>query len=164
MKLIDQAHFVVAFPPKDIATAIDNSTYVLGDYVRMRYYDHLTIVLLGGASAGAAGAVTVKQATDATGAGEKNVTIAHRYLQTGTSTASDTWVETDVTASTWTHPATANLANIIEIDSTALDIEGGFEYVAVKIAAAGGTTLMSGLYILTGPRYISTADKPTAIA
>lgn len=161
-KLIDKVKFVVGAPPVDIATAWDNTTYALGDYVNMEHYGHLTIVLLGGASAGGTGAVTVKEATDASGTSADTLNVDNRYLQTGTSAASDTWVKTAVTADTWTHPATAKLSNIIEID--AADLSAGHNWVAVNITAAGGTTLMSALYILSEPRYISAEDAPTAIA
>jgi hypothetical protein len=164
MKLIDKVHFVVGAPIANINTAWDNTTYALGDYVNMANYSHLTIVLIGGASAGGTGAITVKQATDATGTSAKNVTVANRYLQTGTSSASDTWVKTTVTSNTWTHPATANLCNIVEIDAASLDKDNGFTWVAINITSAGGTTNMCALYILSDPRQISAETAPTAIA
>lgn len=163
MKLIDQVKFVVGFPPCDINTAQDNSTYLKGDYVHMKYYDHLTIVLLAGASAGGTGSVNVYQATDAAGGSAKTVGVDYRYLCTATNAASDTWVKTTVTSDTWDHPATANLYNVIEVDSTQLDIEGGFEWVAINIDSAGGTTYGAALYILSGPRYISAETAPTAL-
>lgn len=162
-KLIESVKFVVGFPPCDINTAMDNTTYVKGDYINMADWGHLTVVLLGGASAGGTGSVTVKCATDAAGtSADTMTTVKYRYLQTGTSAASDTWVKTSVTAGTWDHPATANLANVIEIDGS--ELPTGHNWVAINIDSAGGTTLMSCLYILSEPRYISAETAPTAIA
>jgi hypothetical protein len=162
-KLIEKCKFVVGFPPVDINTAMDNTTYTKGDYVNMKNWGHLTIVLIGGVSAGGTGSVTVKCATSVAGGSVDSLTtVKWRYLNTNTSTASDTWTKTAVTAYTWDHPATANLSNVIEIDADELPTDHNF--VAINIDSAGGTTLMSCLYILSEPRYISAETAPTAIS
>ncbi len=162
-KLIDNVHFVVgAYPVSIQSTGFDNTTWVLGEAINVRDYGHVTMVLLGGAFAGTS-AITVKQATTAAGisVSADNVTIEHRYLCTGT-TASDTWVETDVSTNTWTWPATANLANVVEFDTASLN--DGHDWVAINAVAAGvGASILGVLYILSEPRYISAATAPTAI-
>ena len=163
-KLIDQVHFAVGFPPYDIATAIDNSTYLKGNAVNVKNYNHVTIVILQGTSAGATAAVSVRQAATAAGVvvGAAIVPIDYRYLLTQTSAESDTWVKTTVTANTWTIPATAQLSNVVEFDTAVLT--AGLNWIGVNITAAGGGGLASCLYILSEPRYISAEDSPTAIA
>lgn len=163
-KLIDQVHFAVgAYPVSIQNTGLDQSSYALGEVVNVGKYGHVTIVLIGGAFAGTS-AITVRSATSAAGVSVSSdkVTIAHRYLCTGITAGSDTWVETDVSSSTWTWPATANLANVIEFDTASL--EAGHEWVAVNAVAAGvGASLIAALYILSEPRYISAETAPTAL-
>lgn len=166
MKLIDKCHFVIGAPCANINTAWDNSTYALGDYVHMGKYNHLTIVLIGGAASGAASAITIKQATSAAGGSAKNVTVASMYACTSTSAASDTWTKTTVTSNTWTPTTTtANLHYIVELDAADLDIANSFEWVAVNVAGSGGgTNYFSCLYILSDPKIVSAETAPTAIA
>lgn len=162
MKQIDLNKFVVGFPSVDIATAIDNTTYLLGNAVNVALFGHVTIVLIGGASAGGTGAVTIKQAaTDALSVASDNVPISYRYVCTQTSAQSDTWVKTAVTSNTWTHPATAQIHNIVEFDTAALNAD--HKWIGVNIVAAGGTTLMSCLYILSNPRYAQAEDTLTSL-
>lgn len=164
-RFIDTHHVVIGAVPACPNTAWDNTTYALGDYIHMGKYNHLTIIILTGAMSGATGAVTVKQATSAAGGSAKNVTITERFLCTATAAASDTWTSTAVTSNTWTMPATANLANIVEVDARSLDIANSFEWVAVNITASGDAADRAAcLYILSEPRYVRAETKPTAIA
>lgn len=163
-RFIGKHKVVIGFPPYDVATAADNSTYAKGEYINMADYNHATVIILGGASAGGTGAVNIYQATNASGGSAKIISaFTERFLNTSTSTASDTWVSTAVTASTWTHPATANISNIVEIDARDLDGANGFSWIAVNVAAAGGTTLMACIYILSEGRFLMREKSPSAI-
>lgn len=156
---------VIGAPCSDIATAWDNTTYALGDYVHLGKYSHLTIVLIGGAAAGAASAFTVKQATSFAGAGAKNVTFTEMFANVATSSASDTWTSTAVTSNTFTPTTTtAKLSYVIEIDSRDLDIAGGFEFVGANFAGGGGINYFACLYILSEGRFLTRSGMPTAIA
>lgn len=164
MKQIDLVKFVVGAPPIDVAVALDNTTYLLGNAVNVANYGHVTIVLLGGVFAGGANAaaVTIKQAeTDALSVSSDNVPISYRYLNTQTSSQSDTWVKTAVTNNTWTWPAISNLANIVEFDTAVLNED--HKWVGVNVVAAGAGALMSALYILSNPRYAQAEDTQSAL-
>ncbi len=165
-RFLDTHKVVIGAPCANINTAWDNSTYALGDYVHMGKYNHLTIILVGGAASGAASAVTVKQATDASGTSAKNCTVTEMFLNTATSTASDTWTATTVSSNTFTPTTTtANLSYIIEIDSRDLDLANNFEWVAINIAGGGGgTNYFACVYILSEGRYKIVESSPTAIA
>lgn len=164
MKLLDQMKFVVGAPPFDVATALDNTTYLLGNAVNVKLYNHVTIVMIGGVFAGGANAcaVTIKQAeTDAISVASDNVPISYRYLCTATSAQSDTWVKTAVTSNTWTWAALNHLANIVEFDTAVLNED--HDWIAVNTVAAGASALMSVLYILSNPRYAQAEDTPTSL-
>lgn len=164
MKLIDQVKFVIGAPPSDIATAWDNSTYLLGNAVNVGKWGHITVVIMVGVAAGATAAVSLRQAATAAGVvvGATIVPISYRWVLTQTSAESDTWVKTAVTANTWTIPATAQISNIVEVDTAALT--DGYDWIGVNVTAAGGTNLAACLYILSGPRYHYTPAGPTALS
>jgi hypothetical protein len=156
MKLIDTVKpFVGAWPVSIQTTGFDNTTYLLGDSVNVENYGHVTIILIGGAFGGASGAVTIKQsAADDISVSSDNVPISYRYLCTATSAASATWTKTAITSNTWTWPATNYLANIVEFDTAVLNADHNF--VAVNVVAAGtGSSLLTVLYLLSEPRYIT---------
>ncbi len=164
-RFIGKHKLVIGAPCADISTAWDNTTYALGDYVHMEHYNHLTIVLIGGAAAGAASAITVKQATSAAGGSAKNVTFTEMFANVATSSASDTWTSTAVTSNTFTPTTTtANLSYVIEIDSRDLDLANNFEWVAINVAGGGGTNYFACLYILSEGRFLARSGMPTAIA
>ncbi len=152
------------------AAAIDagwlNSTYSDGEYIHVGKYNHLTIIVVGGAAAGAYAAFTVKQATSAAGGSAKNVTVTENFKCTTTSAGSDTWVATTVTSNTWTPTTTtAGLHYIIEIDSRDLDLANDFEWVAINLAAGGNAgNFMACVYILSEGRYQIVESSPTCIA
>lgn len=75
-KLIQRNHIVPAIWPCDLNTA-DNP----GDYVSMKNYKHLTVYIFV-KTMGATSAVTMKQATDVAGTGEKALSYTE-YWMTG---------------------------------------------------------------------------------
>jgi hypothetical protein len=161
-KLIDKVHFAIAAQCLDFATTLNNATYLLGNAVNVKNYGRLTVVIMGGSSAGVTGAVTLRQAATAAGVvvGATIVPIEWVYVNTQTSVESDTWVKTAVTDDSITSIAGAHYLNyIIELETAVLT----YEWVGLNIVAAGGAKYMSALYILSDPRYICAEDAPSCI-
>jgi hypothetical protein len=77
MRLIENAKIVVGAVPIDTTGAA-----VTGDYVSLKGYAHLTIVIMQGAWAGGTPAVTLKQATDVAATGEKALSFTKYYSGT----------------------------------------------------------------------------------
>jgi len=75
-KLIQRLHLVPAVWPVDFNTGANP-----GDYVSMKNYKHLTVVIMENTAGGTA-AVTMKQASDVAGTGEKALSFTE-YWMTG---------------------------------------------------------------------------------
>lgn len=134
---------------------------VTGDYVSLKGYSHMTVIIVQGAWAGGTPAVTLKQATDVSGTGEKALSFT-KYFN-GTALTDDTYASNTVSSDTYNLAATANTVNIIEIDANSLDVDNSFDCVRVGIASPGSNAdLICVVYILSGTRYPG-ADTPTAI-
>lgn len=156
MLLAQTTKIVSSNVPVDI-----NNAAVTGDYVCLKDYNHLTVILHFGA-VGTGTAVTMKQATDVTNSlsDEKALTINYIWINVGLTT--DTLTKTAVTSSSYTVADTANNLYVMEFDSDELDINNGFDCARVNVAAGAGTTLLGILYILSGARYAG-ATLPSAI-
>lgn len=145
--LVEMMGLEVANVPKDITGAAQ-----VGDYVSLKDYSHLTIVILQGAWAGGTPAVTLTQATDVAAAGEKALSFTKRWTKVGLT--GTTFVETAVASDTFNLPATANTINVLEVEASSLDVTNGFDCVALQIATPGANAdLLAALYILSGARY-----------
>lgn len=157
MRLVENGKVVVGAVPVDTTGAA-----VAGDYVSLNGYTHLTIIIAQGAWAGGTPAVTLKQATDVSGTGEKALSFSSYWA--GTALTDDNYTKTAVTSDTYNITATANTVNIIEVDASSLDVDGGFDCVRVGIATPGANAdLICVVYVLTGNRYPQ-AGPITAIA
>jgi hypothetical protein len=156
MRLVENAKIVVGAVPIDTTGAA-----VAGDYVSLKGYSHLTIVIMQGAWAGGTPAVTLLQATDVAATGAKALSFTKYW--SGTALTADLLTANTVTSDTYNLTATANKFNVIEVDASSLDVDGGFDCVRVGIATPGSNAdLIAVLYILTGPRYPQ-ASPPSAI-
>lgn len=155
-RLFDNAKIVPAFVPIDTTGAGQD-----GDWVSLKNYNHLTVIIMKGAWAGGTSAVTLQQATDVAGTGAKALGFTKQWV--GTALTDDNLAETAVTSNTFNLSTTANEFHVIEIDAATLDVDGGFDCVRVRTATPGANAdLVAGLYVLTGCRY-SQADTPSAI-
>ena len=146
-RLVELMGFEVAVLPKDITGAAQ-----VGDYISLKNYQHLTIVIVQGAWAGGTSAVTLTQATAVAGTAEKALAFTKRWTKVGVT--GTTFVETAVAANTFDLPNVANTINVIEIDADMLDVNNGFDCVALQTATPGANAdLLMALYILHGARY-----------
>jgi hypothetical protein len=155
-RLIDNKKIVIGMHAHDIT----GSAHVC-DYVSMKNYNHLTVVITCGAWA-ATSAVTLTQSTSVAAGSEKALTFTQHFANADT-TATDTLTAVDTTAGTFTIAA-ANTMYVIEVDAMDLDQDASFDVVCCKLATPGGNSdLVSVLYILSEPRYGTAPSGPTAI-
>ncbi len=146
------------------AVPIDtNGAGVTGDYVSLKKYRRLMIVIKQGAWAGGTPAVTLKQATTAAGGSEKALAFTE-YWQ-GTALTDDTYARTAVVANTFNLPATANTVTVIEIFAGDLDQANDFAYARVAIASPGANAdLIDVTYVLGDSSYSCVpSSHPSAI-
>lgn len=156
--LVEQMKFVMGCPPAALTTTAGD-----GDFVSMKNYRRLTIVLLvdNGATV-TGGAITLLQASDVAATGAKALALTRMWANTDVG-ATDTLVATAVTSNTFTTSTTdnKNLMYVIEVLSEDLDIANGFDCVRVD-SASMANAVGSVLYILDGARY-GAATPPAAI-
>lgn len=152
--LVENTKIIWAIAPKDWTGAAST-----GDYVSLKNYAHLTVVIQTGAWAGGTSAITLTQSLTVAAGSEKALAFTKQWNDV---TASGTLVETAVTANTFTI-GTANKVYVIEVDTETLDVNGGFDVVTVKGATPGANAdLYAAYYILSKPRYAQ-ATPPSAI-
>ena len=154
-KLVESTKIVTGLAPITPSTSTP-------DYVSMKNYHHLTIIILADNATTVTGsAITVKQASDVAATGEKALTMANMWSNIDTG-ASDTLVKTAVTSDTFTTDLTnaKNLMYVIEIDASELDVANSFDCVRCGTGDAIASVL-SVTYILS--RGYMGATPPAAI-
>lgn len=127
---------------------------ITGDYVSMKNYHHLTVVVgLTPASGTDTAAITLKQASDVAGTGEKALDFT-RAWRNPTSTSNDTLTETVYASSITTSAVAAKELFVLEIDAADLDTLNGFDCVRANVTDPGVvSTPAFVLYILSGSRF-----------
>ena len=149
LRLIDQAKVIVGCPPAALATTAGD-----GDYVSMKGYDRLTVLIaVDNATTVTGGAVTLKQATAVAGTSEKALSFATMFANLDVAAGEDL-TETAVTSDTFTTLTTdnKNLLYVIEVKASDLDVDGGFDCVRVDVASMA-SAVGCVLYILHPQRY-----------
>lgn len=154
-RLVDMMCIDVAAVPIDTTGAA-----VTGDYYSLKNYNHITFIITQGAWAGGTPAVTLKQASDVAGTGEKALSFTKMWTKTGLTGTKFT--ETAVTSDTFNLTATANTITVLEIDADDLDLANDFDCVRFAIASPGANAdLISAVAILSGPRFAgASTDMP----
>lgn len=116
-------------------TIVDGVYPSSSTYIDVSGYDRFAFLIAAGDSDDTAVTAQVKQATAAAGTGSKNVTGA---AITGTSLAGS---------------SSSNRWAMIEVDNEHLDIANDFQYVALDVAATGGSaTELTVFFIGIEPR------------
>jgi len=145
--LVENAAIEAAAVPVDTTGAA-----VAGDWVNMKDYNHLTIIIQQGAWAAGTSAVTLNQATVVAGTDTK--ALGFDWMWTKVALTGTTFTKTAVTSNTFNLPNTANTMSVIEVDAATLDADGGFCCVQLACVSPGANAdLISATYILTEPRY-----------
>lgn len=154
-QLIQNAHVVQGLAPASVST-------VTPDYVSLKNYQHLTILISLTCATGVAGcAVTLLQDDSVAGTSEK--ALGFDWVWKNENIATETLTKTAVTSDTFTTAATvAEKLYVIEVDSDTLDVDNGFDCVRVALADAAATTA-SVVYILSQPRFIDQTTHATSI-
>ena len=161
MKLVEKSQIVAGFVPLDLQTQRD------GDWVRLRDFNHLTVIFYKGIGAGGENpVVTLQQATDNNGTGAKALNFTEIWRKQGAdvTTIGQFTKTTQAAGNTFTDVA-GNLQAIwvLEIDGDMLDVDGGFNYVRLTLNDVGvGAQLGCVLYILSEPRFAE-ASPPSAL-
>jgi hypothetical protein len=160
MKLAENCNPTFAFLPVNMATAANT-----GDWICLKNYHRCLILLLkDGGAAGEDPTITLQQATDNAGTGEKALTvITEVYYKQTTDLTDDTDSEaltftrtTQTAASTYTDTTSAEDEAIwmIDIKTDLLDVDNGFDYIQASVADVGDTSQIGTvLYIPYEPRY-----------
>ena len=146
--------------PLDLAAAAQ-----AGDWVSLKNFHHLAIVLL--KAAGAAGeipTITVEQAQDVAGTGAKALNFTDVYVKNGADLQAigEFTLVTQASGNTYA-PAAGNtqLLAVIEVNAEDLDVDAGFDCVRARINDVGTTAQLGALLYLVGPaRY---EPPPSAI-
>jgi hypothetical protein len=154
---------VMAIVPVDSQTGANN-----GDWVSMKDFHRCTVLVI--KAAGVAGddpVITLKQATDVSGAGAKALTFTRVDSKVGTQTSIGAWTaNTQAAANTYTDLVSAESQGIFAIDikSEDLDVNNSFDCVQLSVpdTGAAGAQLLTAVYILRGARY-NGAGLPSAI-
>lgn len=151
LRLIDTHKIVTGCPPAALTSTAGD-----GDYVSLKNYAKLTIVIVvDNGSTVTGGAVTLLQAKTVAAGSEKPLgfTKAWRNIDTG---ASDTLAEFAVESDTFTTDTTnaKNLLYVIEVDAADLDVDNDFDCVRIDVASMANA-VGAVLYILHPSRYAS---------
>lgn len=147
-----------------VAVPIDTTgAAVASDWVNLKYARRLAVVIMKGAWAGGTPAVTLKQATSATGTGTKALSFTKQY--SGTALTDDILAENTVSSDTFNLSATANEFHVIEVHASDLDLANGFSYVQLAIASPGSNAdLIAALFLLYECPYAGKIDTlPSSI-
>lgn len=154
--LVEQTKMVTGLAPFTPSTTTP-------DYVSLKGYDRLTIVILADNATTVTGsAITLVQAQAVAATGAKALGFSYQWANIDTG-ASDTLVKTAVTSNTFTTDATdaKNLMYVIEVMPEDLDQANNFDCVRVGTGDAVASVL-SVLYILWPAKHMK-ATPVTAI-
>ena len=152
-KFITQNNIISGIIPLDLQTART------GEWVSMKNYNHLSVVLY--KAAGTAGddvTITMAQATVVAGTDTKALTFTDIWTKEATAlTTATAWTHTAQTAAaTYTTTTNAEVQAIwvIEFDAEDLDAANNFDCVNAATGDVGSNAQLGAvLYILSDPRY-----------
>lgn len=161
MRLVEEMQVVGNVVPVDVAAAAMG-----GDWVSLKNYRHVSIVLSKAAGGAAENAtVTIQQASDVAGTGVKALNFTTFYRKEGADlTTVGTFTKvTQASGNTFTADGDSQGLYVLDFEADDLDADGGFDCVRLSIADVGVTAqLACAVYLLTKPRFIQ-ESIPSAI-
>jgi len=123
-----------------------------GDWVSLKGYAGVLILVHIAMGNAATTAITVDKATDVAGGGNSNGIIVNRvFKETGAIGAAITYTEVTAAAS-FTSSATGSGQDVYLLDVRADEI-GDFDCVQVELGASNASNIVAASYLLYGPRY-----------
>lgn len=125
-----------------------SGTAMTANYVSLKGYDRLWIIINTGAWAGGTAAVTLSQATAVAGTSAKALGMSFMYVNT--SAAKGVFTKTAVTSNTF-NLDTANLQYQIEVNASDLDVDNAFDCVTLAVASPGGNADFYSVVYILGP-------------
>jgi hypothetical protein len=156
-RLVDNAKIIYVSAPADYNTSAATS-----EFICMKNYQRVCFIIQTGAWAGGTAAVTLSQATSD---GGTTASLGFSYMWTNDgATTTDTLTKTAVTSNTF-NLDTASSLYVIEVTSDMLDVDNGYDWVLLEIAAASddNTDLYSVVAIAYEGRHSASGLK-SAIA
>jgi len=162
-RLTEEYQIQTAIVPIDLASGANN-----GDWVSMKLYDTLDIIVICDAGAASEDPVlTVVQATDVAGTGSKALNFTRVDSKVGAQTGIGVFTKnTQAAANTYTDLVSGEAENlfVIHVEGQDLDRAGGFDCARLTIADTGATAgkIGAALYFLGGARYVG-QFPPSAI-
>lgn len=165
MKFLENHQIVMGVLPLDLQTART------GDYVSLKNYRHLTVVVLKNAGTdGDDQTLTFNQATAVAGTGAKGLSVTEYHEKEGTLTGIGQWTRVTQSAAATVAlgdpSAQSEALYVFEFDADELDVDNGFDCVSVDSDGAGSNAQLGAiLYILSEPRHpLPAASMLSAIA
>jgi hypothetical protein len=136
-----------------------------GDWVCLRNYNHLTILVYIAQGNAATTAITIDKAkTAAGGSNSDGITAGKVYLAAGDLTTTDAFVAV-TTAASYTSSAAGTGQSIYRIELDAADIGDDYDFVQVELGSSNASNIVAAVYILSEPRYPGDVDADmTAIS
>lgn len=157
--ILERLTLAAGFVPINMASGAN-----AGDWISMKNYQRILIVLLKGA--GAAGqdpTITVEQATTSAGAGNKALNFSTIYSQVGTLANLGQWTKTTQAAgNTYVDTVSGEAQAIIciEIMAEDLDLDNDYDFIQASVADVGSTSQIGTLfYICADPRYMDAPEN-----
>jgi hypothetical protein len=151
-RLLDRAHIITGLAPIVPSTSTP-------DYVSLKGYGGMTaIVIVDNATTVTGSAITLKQATDVAGTGEKALAFDKMLANIDTAAAS-ALTETAVTSNTFTTTAVDNKNSLYIIDVPLKNLDSGFDCVRVGTGNATAA-VVSVIYVLYDPVYSGQTIDP----
>lgn len=158
MHLAQTAKIVEAIKPQTGASARS------GDWVSLKNYAHITIIVHLALGNSATTALTVDKATAVDGTGQvTGISLINWYRAQGDLTTTDAMTKgTAGTSITTSNAGTNSEVYVIEIDAT--ELGEGFDCVQLEAGASNAANLISAIYILSEPRFAGAIGSfPSAI-
>lgn len=124
-----------------------------GDWVSLKGYKRLTILVHIAMGNAATTAITVDKAQDVSGTGESTgITVNRVYKHTGAIGAAIAFAAVAAAAS-FTSSATGSGQDLYLLEIEASELGEGYDCVQVELGASNAANIVAAEYILSGPRY-----------
>jgi len=156
MRFAEECQIVPLIIPVDLDDGANAS-----DWVSMKNYNHLSIIILAGIGTnGSDLVITLDQATTVAGAGTKTLNMTEIHHKVGATALNAVSLFTRVTQTAANGYDTDGIDDaenesmyIIEVDRDELDGDNDFDCLQLNIAKAGATKLGGAIAVLSEPRY-----------
>jgi hypothetical protein len=151
--IAEEGHVVPLIYPKDVTGG------AVGETFSMREWNHASIIIVIGVTAGALTNFVVSECTGPAAAGAVAIAYNHYNCET-TGAAANCDVlgtRTAVGVAGIALAETDNIFYVIEID--AAELSNGYEWIYVNVTGAAAANFLCAVAVLSGPRYGGEASR-----